>query len=711
MVVHQPTASHGGSSRGTALDRLRSLTCAGRPIDTLMVPACVLGILAVLYLASTVARDVFFGVPASLAVSAIEPTCRAAIDTNDCTVDYERLNPGRFYLRTRGRAASVTIVVRDDVPAGQIHAVLLRAENVGRLTIDSDESTASDAAVTHDISVAHQRTVISLPASTRKWNRFAFTPATSEGAVVIRELGFFASDRNLRRSARQPFQSISDVRFYSTIAAALTLAVCALVVVATWIAPRQMHRPIPWLLTLLCFSVCILELGTIFSPYWSFDLRSYYGEELIVSPVGGNVTAGLYEGARLAQGLGQTITPGAAQWHRMPGYGWFCAAAAVLGRTTDVIEIAMIVVFLQVLLYSVAVGLFVSVARPMFGVPVATLIGVLIMLLPKQVSQTEVDSIIAPISLIVLSALVPHLSQPSEGGAPPLRAFLLVNAACALWFAVRNDVVPGWIGLSVALAGRRWWRLVVPLVLMASIALPWALYKRQYRHEFNLMPTNTGEVLLLSLCEAPGSFPYECSDGGYAAWARRAGHSDMTSQAASNLAVAEVVRHWVTYPIHFGFMIGFKVRRCLLDQSWPGFRTRLSVLYSAIDRGLGLFVCLLAMVSTALAVGYARRRTLLLGWALFLNMPMFWVAFASAGRFYTAAGVSLLVAAVPLLCDEGFYARVMQYPGRAVAVIACFGLFIVGAPRVEDWMLHHDAVHYWAPFLDPHDSSLPFVRH
>ena len=99
----------------------------------------------------------------------------------------------------------------------------------------------------------------------------------------------------------------------------------------------------------------------------------------------------------------------------MPGYGWFCAAAAVLGRTTDVIEIAMIVVLLQVLLYSVAVGLFVSVARPMFGLPIATLVGVLIILLPKQVSQTEVDSIIAPISLIVLSALVVHLSQPSDG--------------------------------------------------------------------------------------------------------------------------------------------------------------------------------------------------------------------------------------------------------------------------------------------------------
>jgi hypothetical protein len=28
---------------------------------------------------------------------------------------------------------------------------------------------------------------------------------------------------------------------------------------------------------------------------------------------------------------GQTIAPGVVQWHRMPGYGWFCALAAILG--------------------------------------------------------------------------------------------------------------------------------------------------------------------------------------------------------------------------------------------------------------------------------------------------------------------------------------------------------------------------------------------
>jgi hypothetical protein len=356
-----------------------------------MLSVCATGIALVAYLASTVLRDVYSGIPSSLAVSAIEATCQPTAAATACVVDYQRLNQGRFLLRTRGPASSVTIVPGGRAPIAGARVLLVRTEEVGRLTIDSDQSGPGTAAITREISEARTRTVISLPQPPQTWNRITFAPASSGGAVIVRELGFFATDRDLLRSSRQPMQSISGVRFYSTVAAMLTLAVCALVVIAAWMAPRAMYGPMPWLMALLCVSVCILEIGTIFSPYWSFDLRSFYGEELTVSPIGGNLVGGLSEGSRLVQGLGQTIGPGFVQWHRMPGYGWLCALAAVIGRTTDMVEIAMIVVVLQVLLYSAAVGLFVVVGRRVVGLPIATLIGVLIALLPKQVSQTEVD--------------------------------------------------------------------------------------------------------------------------------------------------------------------------------------------------------------------------------------------------------------------------------------------------------------------------------
>jgi len=163
--------------------------------------------------------------------------------------------------------------------------------------------------------------------------------------------------------------------------------------------------------------------------------------------------------------------------------------------------------------------------------------------------------------------------------------------------------------------------------------------------------------------------------------------------------------------VHFGFMVWFKLRRCVLDQSWPGFKTRLSFLYTGILRGVGLFVPLLALVIIAIAVGHARERTLMLGWVLWLNMPIFLIVFTSGGRFYAPAGVSLLVAAIPLLFERDLYGRIRRYPWRAGFVVACFGLLVAGGASIEDLVLRHDALHYWAPFLDPHDSSLAFIGH
>jgi hypothetical protein len=154
----------------------------------------------------------------------------------------------------------------------------------------------------------------------------------------------------------------------------------------------------------------------------------------------------------------------------------------------------------------------------------------------------------------------------------------------------------------------------------------------------------------------PGAFPYECTDSGYFEWAKRVGHPDPASQPTSNLAVAEVLRHWATYPVHFGFMVWVKFRRCVFDEAWPGSRTRVNLLYGGVPRDMGLFGILLAVVATSLAVNHERRRSFLLGWPLFLNMPIF-VVFESVGRFYAPAGVSLIVTAIPLLFERGLYIR------------------------------------------------------
>jgi hypothetical protein len=680
---------------------------AGRAARAWARPAAVTGVALVVFLASTLLRDVYYGIPDSMAVSSITATCQPGAGRASCEVAVVRLNPGRFYLSTRGAAASLSVAIDDGAASTQSHALLVRPEAAGRLRLGVNAGTATATEFDRDAPHAGERVIVDLPGASPLGRRITFVAQSHDDPIVISELGFFADGRGLLPSGPLTGRP-SAVSFYSTVAALVTLAVCVFVVAAAWLAPEAMRRPLPWLLAALCLAVCVLDLGTMFSPRWSRDIRSMYGAELIRSGNNGNLTGGLYEGSRLVQGLGETTAPGVVAWHRMPGYGLWCGLAALIGRTTDVVEIAMVVILLQVLLYGAAVGIFVAVAWRLFGVPMACLLGVLIVLLPKQVNSTEVDSIVAPIVLLVLSAIVVMLSTTPRGEAPSVRAWLLVNAAFALWFMMRNDVLPGWIVVSVGLAGWRWRRLAVPLALMASVALPWAFYKRQYSHEFNLMPTNAGEVLFLSLCEVPGAFPYECTDSGYFAWANRIGADSPTSRRASSLAIAEVVRHWVTYPIHLGFMVLVKLRRCLVDESFPGFRTRLGALYSGFMRQ-GLFACLLTLVGVSLAVDHQRQRSMLLGWPLFLNMPIFLIVFDSAGRFYAAAAVSLIVTAVPLLFERGFAVQLRRHGWRAAVVVGCAALFMAGGPRVEAWVQANDALHYWAPLLDPGRSTIPFV--
>jgi len=119
---------------------------------------------------------------------------------------------------------------------------------------------------------------------------------------------------------------------------------------------------------------------------------------------------------------------------------------------------------------------------------------------------------------------------------------------------------------------------------------------------------------------------------------------------------------------------------------------------------------MLTIVALCVVVGHQRERTLLLAWPLFLDAPLFWIMFASLGRFYSAAGIGLLAAAVPPLFERSFYDRLAVRPWRTVSVLTCAGLFAVTAWPFHDWLLRNDAFHYWTPFLDPSSSTLSVFK-
>jgi hypothetical protein len=659
----------------------------------------VIGLLAATIIVGSVAvplyRDVYTGTGPTVPLNALSATCDSSADR--CTAAITRLNPGRFRIATAAPSRSLTVAFDSTLETGA-RAVLIRVDDATRLLFDGGADTFTTT-------VESRRTVIPIPSGSR-WNRLTVVSAQSDARVVLSEFGLLREPDDPRGPPAQPFKRIPAARFYAVYAAAVVLAAAGFIVVVVAAAPASVPRWLgPVLLTAFCWSVCMLELGTTFSPYWSRDLRSVYASELETSGSTGNLTGGLYVGARIVDGLGITVPPGVVEWHRMPGYGMFCALAATLGRTRDVIDIAIVVILLQALLYSAAVGVLVASAQPVFGVAVAWLLGVLLALMPKQVAQTQPDSLVVPIAVLGLAALL-HVSaaQREDGSAPAGRVSLAI-AAFAAWFAVRNDVLPGWFAISAFLARRRWPLMLLTACVAAVIAVPWAIYKRQYRHEFDLLPTNTGEVLFLSVCEVPGTFRYPCTDSGYFDWAAGISHADPTSARASNRAIVEVIRQWLTYPVHTVLMIWFKLRRCIYDWAWPGFQTPFNTPF-IWARERGGFLALVTAIAMSIAVDHQRRRSVLLAWPLLFDLPIFLVVFASAGRFFGPAGVSAIVAGVPVILERGLYRQIRRYPWRAAVVLGCAAAFAIGAAPVERFIVTHDALHYWAPLLDPGQSSL-----
>jgi hypothetical protein len=123
-----------------------------------------------------------------------------------------------------------------------------------------------------------------------------------------------------------------------------------------------------------------------------------------------------------------------------------------------------------------------------------------------------------------------------------------------------------------------------------------------------------------------------------------------------------------------------------------------------------LVLSLLTVVALAVVIGYQRERTLLLAWPVFLNAPIFWVMFASLDRFYSAAGVALVAAAVPPLFERPFYASIVVRRWRALSVLACAAVFALTAWPIHDWLLANEALHYWTPLLDPSRSPLNLFK-
>ncbi|PYR36990.1 MAG: hypothetical protein DMF93_18785 [Acidobacteria bacterium] len=649
------------------------------------------------------------GIPARIAAS-----CRAIDSAASCSVVIDELNPGRYRVATSVAAASMTIDLSADRPE-RWRYLLSRVSQPNQLRLELDpldDGTHGDAVTLNESAGRTVTDVHSAPA--RLW---LTSQLVSDGPqptpIVLDELGLFDSRDRLLSDPRPIFSSIPPLRYHTMLLPRAIAAMCLFTVIAAPLVSGRLLKPAtPIVLAALCFSLCLIDLTAWFSPYFTRDLRTVFAGGAVHDTPGSNLNGGLWQGFNLLQGKGLTLDDGVVPWERMPGYGLFCSLAGALFGHRTLLDVAMSTVWLQVLFYSASLGVFAWAAGLVFPPAAVWAVGVLIAWLPKEVGLTQVDAVIAPVALLILAALCVRSRIVRDGRAVPVGADLAVHLAFALWFAMRPDVLPGWVIVALVLHWRHWRRLLIPVALFLAIGTAWGTYKAQHHRDFSLTTTSAGASLFCGLYEVPSRFRFAmaCTDETYFDWVRQ--HSPYIAQSAAgnSFATREVLKFWLTYPGHFVVMVYHKMMQALDGDIWPGFPTQLQVFVFGAIRRYSLVMALLASLAVSLAVGHERRRTLLLSWPLWLDAPLFWIMFASLGRFYSAVGISLVVAAVPPLFETPFYASIAARPWRAASALGGVCLFALAAWPVHRWLLNNDAFHYWTPLLDPSASPLNLFK-
>ena len=265
---------------------------------------------------------------------------------------------------------------------------------------------------------------------------------------------------------------------------------------------------------------------------------------------------------------------------------------------------------------------------------------------------------------------------------------------------MRADAVPGWAAMSLILYWRAWRYLVLPAALYLAIGISWGLYKYRYTGEFSMTTSNLGNVAWVGLWQVPHRFRWSTDDTSYFTWMKEVGLPP-TSQRASRAALREVLRFTLTYPVYVPHLM---LHRGLeyLNLFLPRKSNIVTFPHAQVHRLSAPFVwALLGVIALCLCLPYERRRTLFLAWPLLFNLPIFLFFFSDVARHVSPCLTAQVVAALPPLCEAGFYRTLLGKRWRALSLAAAFVAAWFLAHQIDEFLLASDRARYWAPVLDP----------
>jgi hypothetical protein len=528
--------------------------------------------------------------------------------------------------------------------------------------------------------------------------------AESADRLRVEEVGLFASEAGLLTDARGFLREVPDRELYEGLLAGACLWLAGLGSLGAFLAAssRGAAAARAAFVLLLTLAVTSLALWLEHNPYWyrTRDVRVMLASGPVQHGIGANLNYGMHLGSRLLQGEGVTFGPRRVPWERMPGYAFFGALAGlVAGFKTDIFTIGLVSIELHLLLLALANAVFAAAAARVTSPGLAVAAAVLVAFMPNQLANTQADSVMVAVYLLTAAALCLYIDRERRSVPPPLPYHLLVHLSFALWFLMRPEGVVGWAAVSAILCFRHPRYLALFAALYLAIGVSWALYKRQYTGEFSMTTNTVGDNAWISLWQAPNDkFRWRTADESYFEFES---HLDApsTSKRASDLVFREVVRFAATYPVYFAHVALHKFVRFV---DFDVFTGGVSFPRAGYERLVGPATWLLmGVVALSLSLPYGARRAILLGWPLFLNLPLFLV-FYSAGMRHTApVTASLLVTAVVALGEPGFYGALATRRRHALGVVAAFVVLWFVLHWADSALLASDRWRYWTPFLDP----------
>src|SRR5262249_3474250 len=335
-------------------------------------------------------RGVLFGAPRALSVP-FTATCEAIEHGSPCRVAVTELWGARYRAATDVAAAAITIAVEPSPAAQHARHLLIGVAQPAIVRVGNVRVGAGRRAVVRytggSIGVEPDGSAAAAP-------------------IVVAELGFFESNRGLLSDVRPLFDPIPAFRYHTTLVPRALALLCLFTMLAAfWVPPAWLRRANPPLLAVVCFSLCLIDLAILYSPYTGRDLRAYYASGPLQEIAGSNLNGAIWEASRLMGGQGFTVADGLVSWAKMPGYGLFAALAGILFGHRTFVGLVMATILGQILFYCGAVAFFAWAAGRLWRPAVVWTVGLLVAMLPKQLGYTQVDSVITPVALLILGAL------------------------------------------------------------------------------------------------------------------------------------------------------------------------------------------------------------------------------------------------------------------------------------------------------------------